>query len=72
MFVIYPEKFKMHCLRYISMLLVVLRELILKEGLLFRNLAMLIAHRKDGDVFLNVMSQKKNCRTHSLKACVLV
>lgn len=41
------------------MLLVVLRELLLKEGLLSRKLAMLIAHRKDGDVFLNVMSQKK-------------
>lgn len=58
-FVIYPEKFKMHYLRYVSMLLVVLGELLLKEGFLFRELAMLITHRKDGDVFLNVMSQKK-------------
>ena len=35
--------------------LVVLGELLLKEGLLFRKLAMLITHRKDG-VFLHVVS----------------
>lgn len=41
------------------MLLVVLGELLLKEGLLFKEFAMLVTHRKDGDVFFNVMSQKK-------------
>lgn len=40
------------------MLLVAWGELLLKEGLLFRELAMLITHRKDGDVFLSVMSPK--------------
>lgn len=47
------------------MLLVVLEPL-LKEGLLYRELAVLITHRKDGDGFLNVCL-KKNHRTLSLK-----
>lgn len=54
------------------MLLVVLGELLLKEGLLFKEFAMLVTHRKDGDVFFNVMSQKKKiCRIHNLKVCLL-
>ena len=67
MFVIYPEKFKMRYLRYISLLLVVSGELLLKEALLFRELAMLLTHRKDGDVFLNIMSQKKKVEPTILK-----
>lgn len=42
------------------MLLVVLGEPLLKEGSLYRELAMLISHRKDRDGFLSVYVSKKN------------
>lgn len=41
------------------MLLVVLEEPLLKEGLLYRELARLITHQKDGGGFLNAHDSKK-------------
>lgn len=52
------------------MLLVVLGDPLLKEGLLYRELARLITHQKDGGGFLNAMTQKKYNRT--LKVCILL
>lgn len=42
------------------MLLVVLGDPLLKEGLLYRELARLITHQKDGGGFFNAHDSKKN------------
>lgn len=70
-FIIYPENFKMHYLRYISMLLVVLGGLHWKEGLLFMDLSMLLTQREDGNGFHNATSFYSTCGTHCHKVYIL-